>query len=58
MSTHELTAQDLDLLHELTTDHLEQTMRGDWLAVRHDVSKLHCLLARIIRLQIKLSANS
>ena len=54
----EFTAEDLDLFYELIIDRLDETMRGDWLAVRSEASKLHYLLARIIRRQIKLSTDS
>ena len=58
MNKEELKGEDLDLIYDLVSAQLDQTMRGDWLAVRSEASKLHYLLARLIRLQIKQSTDS
>ena len=47
----QLTPAQAAILYDLTSDKLEETMRGDWEAVRQDVPDLHELLALLARLQ-------
>lgn len=48
---HQLTTAQAMVLFDLTSDKLEELMRGDWVEVRQDVADLHELLAVLARLQ-------
>ena len=48
-----ITPAQAAILYNLTNDKLEETMRGDWEAVWHDVVDLHELLALLAWLQHK-----
>ena len=46
-----LSTSELDLLYDLTRDKHDLVMRGDWIAVKEEISKLHLLMQKLLRLQ-------
>lgn len=50
VSSHMFNQPELNILYDSVTDRLNDTMCGDWNAVRHHVGTLHGLIAKLIRL--------
>ena len=46
-----LSTSELDLLYDLTRDKHDLVMRGDWIAVKEEISELHLLMHKLLRLQ-------
>ena len=45
------TNEELDLLYDLVRDKHDDLMNGDWKAVKQEISDLHLLMSKLIKLQ-------
>ena len=48
------TSEELDLLYNLVRDQHDDVMRGDWDAVKDEISEMHLLMHKILVLQGKI----
>ena len=45
------TNEELDILYNLIRDEHDELMNGDWEAVKKDISELHLLMHKVLKLQ-------
>tara|TARA_R100000654_G_scaffold50356_1_gene76528 strand:- start:485 stop:640 length:156 start_codon:yes stop_codon:yes gene_type:complete len=45
------TKEELDLLYDLARDKHDLVMRGDWEAVKNEISQLHLLMYKILEVK-------
>ena len=45
------TSEELDLLYNLVRDQHDDVMRGDWEAVKDEISQLHLLMYKILEVK-------
>ena len=45
------TNEELDILYDLVRDKHDDLMNGDWNAVKQEISDLHLLMSKLIKLQ-------
>ena len=50
-NNHFFTVEELDVIYDLVRDKHDDVMRGDWVAVKDDISELHLLMYKILKLQ-------
>ena len=50
-NNHFFTVEELDVIYDLVKDKHDDVMRGDWVAVKDDISELHLLMYKILKLQ-------
>ena len=48
---NKFTSEELDLLYNLVRDQHDDVMRGDWDAVKDEVSELHLIMLKILKFQ-------
>jgi len=51
INNHFFTVEELDVIYDLVKDKHDDVMRGDWVAVKDDISELHLLMYKILKLQ-------
>ena len=51
INNHFFTVEELDVIYDLVRDQHDDVMRGDWVAVKDDISELHLLMYKILKLQ-------
>ena len=51
INNHFFTVEELDVIYNLVRDKHDDVMRGDWVAVKDDISELHLLMYKILKLQ-------
>jgi|TARA_B100000287_G_scaffold155412_1_gene146615 hypothetical protein len=51
INNHFFTVEELDVIYDLVRDKHDDVMRGDWVAVKDDISELHLLMYKILKLQ-------
>jgi len=51
INNHFFTIEELDVIYDLVKDKHDDVMRGDWVAVKDDISELHLLMYKILKLQ-------
>ena len=48
---NKFTSEELDLLYNLVRDQHDDVMRGDWEAVKDEISQLHLIMNKILKFQ-------
>ena len=51
MKSNPFTNDELDILYNLIRDQNDDLMNGDWDAVKQDISDLHLLMHKVLKLQ-------
>jgi len=51
MKSNPFTNDELDTLYNLIRDQHDDLMNGDWDAVKQDISDLHLLMHKVLKLQ-------
>ena len=51
MKSNPFTSDELDILYNLIRDQHDDLMNGDWDAVKQDISDLHLLMHKVLKLQ-------
>ena len=51
MKSNPFTNDELDMLYNLIRDQHDDLMNGDWDAVKQDISDLHLLMHKVLKLQ-------
>ena len=51
MENNPFTNDELDILYNLIRDQHDDLMHGDWDAVKQDISDLHLLMHKVLKLQ-------
>ena len=48
---NKFTSEELDLLYNLVRDQHDDVIRGDWEAVKDEISELHLIMHKILKFQ-------
>ena len=51
MENNPFTNDELDILYNLIRDEHDVLMRGDWDAVKQDISALHLMMHKVLKIQ-------